>query len=234
MARDKKPPDPPVDIPAWFMTYSDVITLLMTFFILLLTFATTEPERFEKSTSVTFSSGSGTGTAGKKMKSMDNESWTRRIRPNSARIAMRGAEMPAIIKDSAAASFGEGMKALTEEEKKQNELTSHSFDIPAIQLFDSKGNLTMKGQQICRMLSNQLRDLPFQASIQYRDKAHADNLAAMMEHLFHTEKTRPGQLAMTVVKTPDLNPKNIRIIVKRFSSPRAEQVASQSAKRSMR
>ena len=48
MARQKPFPEPKDDIPAWFMTYSDVITLLMTFFILLLTFATTEPERFRK------------------------------------------------------------------------------------------------------------------------------------------------------------------------------------------
>ena len=38
--REKQPPPKPDEIPAWFMTYSDVITLLMTFFILLLTFAT--------------------------------------------------------------------------------------------------------------------------------------------------------------------------------------------------
>ena len=48
MAKKCSCPKPTGEIPAWFMTYSDVITLLMTFFILLLTFSTTEPERFEK------------------------------------------------------------------------------------------------------------------------------------------------------------------------------------------
>ena len=55
------------------MTYSDVITLLMTFFILLLTFATTEPERFEKSISSTFAKGAATGTVGNKIDDIDKD-----------------------------------------------------------------------------------------------------------------------------------------------------------------
>ena len=110
MARDKKPPDPPGDIPAWFMTYSDVITLLMTFFILLLTFATTEPERFEKSVSSTFSAGgAATGTAGKKLDGNNFDSFINRLRPPAARIAMRGAEMPPIVREPAKATFGDGL-----------------------------------------------------------------------------------------------------------------------------
>ena len=46
--REKPLPEPPDDVPLWFMTYSDVITLMMTFFILLLTFSTSDPERFEQ------------------------------------------------------------------------------------------------------------------------------------------------------------------------------------------
>ena len=47
------------EVPTWFMTYSDVITLLMTFFILLLTFATNEPESFERMHSIDGLSGLG-------------------------------------------------------------------------------------------------------------------------------------------------------------------------------
>ena len=43
------------------MTFSDVITLLMTFFILLLTFATNEPESFSRIETSMFGGG-GTGT----------------------------------------------------------------------------------------------------------------------------------------------------------------------------
>ena len=66
MGREKKPPDKPDDIPAWFMTYSDVITLLMTFFILLMTFATNEPERFERMQVSMFGGSGATGLAGRR------------------------------------------------------------------------------------------------------------------------------------------------------------------------
>jgi flagellar motor protein MotB len=217
MARDKKPPDPPADIPAWFMTYSDVITLLMTFFILLLTFATTEPERFEKSVSSTFSKGAATGTTGKKMDGNNNDSFVNRLRPPAARIAMRGAEMPPIVREPAKATFGEGLKSLDEDEQKQNELTSHSFEIPAVRLFDSAGQLTSYGKLICQMLSQQLSELPFHASIQFCDQKHAAALADMMAYLFDTEKTRPGQVAISLVKADGLGSENIRVLIKRFS-----------------
>ena len=59
----KKPPDPPGDIPAWVMTFSDVITLLMTFFILLLTFATNEPEAYDQMTQSMFGASGASGVA---------------------------------------------------------------------------------------------------------------------------------------------------------------------------
>ena len=48
MARKKKVEEPPAGAPAWMMTFSDITTLLLTFFILIMTFSTIEKERFEK------------------------------------------------------------------------------------------------------------------------------------------------------------------------------------------
>ena len=56
-------PPPVAGIPSWFLTYTDVITLLMTFFILLLTFATSEPEFLSKVQVVAFGGGGSTGVA---------------------------------------------------------------------------------------------------------------------------------------------------------------------------
>lgn len=218
MAREKKPEEIGDDIPAWFMTYSDVITLLMTFFILLLTFATTEPERFEKSISSTFSSGAATGTTGKKKDGIDFDSWVNRIRPPAARIAMRGAEMAPITRDPAKVSYGDGLRALNDEEEKENELTSHSFDVAVVQLFDSQNNLTSNGKLTCQMLSTQLRELPFQAAIQFSDEQHSEKLVGMMEYLFDTEMTRPGQVAMSLIKNKGLKADHIRFKINRFSA----------------
>ena len=217
MAREKPFPEPKDDIPAWFMTYSDVITLLMTFFILLLTFATTEPERFEKSISSLSSSGSATGTAGEKLKDLENDSFINRLRVPAARIAMRGAEIPPVTREPAKQTWGEGLRSLDDEEAKQNELTSHSFDIPIATIFDSQDRLTPKGAAICSQLSNQLLDLPFRASIQFEDRKVASKVAAMMEYLFHVEMTRPGQLGMSLNRDTKIKPNYIRIAIERFS-----------------
>lgn len=232
MPREKKLIAQCDDIPAWFMTYSDVITLLMTFFILLLTFATTEPERFEKSVSSTYSKGAATGTAGQKIDGIAKDSWINRLRPPAARIAMRGAEMPPIEKAPPKSTFGKGLRSLNDEEEKQNEMTSHTFEVALVEVFDSQGELTSNGKLICKMLSNQLNELPFHAAIQFSDPKQTDTLAGMMDYLFHTEMTRPGQVAMSIVQPNQstnnaigimgrgdrgLPPDKIRILIKRFS-----------------
>lgn len=49
MARDKKRDDGPAGAPAWMVTYGDLMSLLLTFFILLLSFSTiTEEEAFKE------------------------------------------------------------------------------------------------------------------------------------------------------------------------------------------
>ena len=217
MARQKPFPEPKDDIPAWFMTYSDVITLLMTFFILLLTFATTEPERFEKSIASLSTNGAATGTAGPKLKGLENDSFVSRLRVSASRIAMRGAEMPPITREPAKKTWGEGLRSLDDEEVKQNELTSHSFDVPIAIIFDSQNRMTPKGASICSQLAQQLLDLPFRASIQFEDRQLASSVAAMMEYLFHVEMSRPGQLAMSLSRDTKLKPNHIRITIERFS-----------------
>ena len=170
MGREKPPEEPGDDIPAWFMTYSDVITLLMTFFILLLTFATTEPERFEKSISTMFSSGSATGIAGENMKQIDRDSFINRLRVPASRIAMRGSSMPPITHEPADETFGKGLRALDDKERKENELTSHYFDISLSTLFEREGGLSETGITTLRQLSKQLREMPFRANICYVDR----------------------------------------------------------------
>ncbi|MDE0934672.1 MAG: hypothetical protein OSA89_02045 [Mariniblastus sp.] len=217
MAKEKKLPEPKGDIPAWFMTYSDVITLLMTFFILLLTFSTTEPERFEKTISTIFTNGSATGVAGKKIKHNDHDSFISRLRVPAARIAIRGATMPPILRQPATETWGNGLKSLTDEEAKQNELTSHAFDVPLALLFDSNSQMTVRGGDICAMLSDQLQDLPFRASLQFSDKKDTDRLTTIMDYLFHAEMTRPGQVAITLMREGEVAASTLRIVIERFT-----------------
>jgi flagellar motor protein MotB len=209
-------PPPKDDVPAWFMTYSDVVTLLMTFFILLLTFATMEPEKFDKIDRPVSTNQAATGRTGIESKKTPNDSWITRIRPASARIAMRGAEMPPIMEAPVKKTFGQGLKRLTPEENKHNELESHYFDVALNRLLSSDGSISSEGALLLGEIAKQLRDVPFQAAFQYSNPDNARQVTQLMMHMFEQEKIRPGQLGMTLIRNENLTSDCVRVLVKRF------------------
>jgi len=216
MAKKVKFPPPKEDVPAWFMTYSDVITLLMTFFILLLTFATTEPERFDQVTSTISVATAGQGITGDPLKNRPEKSWVHRIRPPSSRIAIRGAEMPPIMAAPSGDSVGQGLKALEPDEDKHNEMSAHFFDIEWNRLLNETGELTPHAKQIFSTLAIQLNDLPFQASLQFTDTVRAGDVIRIHSHIIREEMVRPGQISTTRIHDERLTNKKLRIMIKRF------------------
>ncbi|MDM4014521.1 flagellar motor protein MotB [Roseiconus lacunae] len=212
------PADPPEDIPAWFMTYSDVITLLMTFFILLLTFATTEPERFEKVTVSVFGRAGATGVAGHKHDKLDRDSWTTRIRPRAARIALQGSEMPPIEKEMASAAVGKGLEGLSEEESKRDVMKTFAFELPIKKMVGSDMKVNRQGAQAAAKLSAQLRSLSIHCVLEVSDPKLQDRVCAFADYLYHVEKARPGQIgtALTEKVTTDM----VRIVIEQYESGR--------------
>ncbi|MEM0925060.1 MAG: flagellar motor protein MotB [Planctomycetota bacterium] len=217
MANDA-PPDQPDDIPAWFMTYSDVITLLMTFFILLLTFATTEPERFEKVTVSVFGSSGATGVAGHKHDQLDRNSWSQRIRPRAARIAMQGSEMPPINNDPPKKAVGNGLETISEEMASKDVMKSFVFELPVNKLVNRNLKVTTSGQQVAAKLSSQLRSLSIHCAFEISSEADAERITAFAHHLYHVEGARPGQVGVGF--TSDVTSKTVRIILEHYDSKR--------------
>lgn len=156
MAKEKAPPkDTSGEIPPWFMTYSDVITLLMTFFILLLTFASSEPEKFERMKITSFGAGGSDGMAGNKTDSVDRESVTFRYRPQKARLTRHGSETAPTERDVSMTSASAGMKEL-EESSDLAEFQRLRFSTSKNSLFTREGKLTQLGQERIGMISRQL------------------------------------------------------------------------------
>lgn len=154
----------PADIPVWLMTFSDVITLLMTFFILLLTFATNQPETFERMQVAMFAGGGATGIAGPSQKPLDQDSILLRMRPRSGRITMRGAEMPPVNSDPVLQSLAKGLQGL-EEEERRDLATSHAASIPLSLLVDESNGVTAMGKQQLKMLARHVRRKPFNVEL---------------------------------------------------------------------
>jgi flagellar motor protein MotB len=196
MAKEKPPEPPAEDIPAWFMTYSDVITLLMTFFILLLTFSTTEPEKFDKVVSSAFGSSGATGVVGHVHERMDNKSSVQRVRPRAARIAMTGSEMPPMDGEPPSKAVGKGLQSVDDDQAKIDVMKTNSFQLSFGSLINENGNITPRGANLAALLTEQLRNLPVHCSIKFSDEKLANRAAGFLQHLYEVNGVRPGQVGI--------------------------------------
>ena len=149
----KKPPDPPGDIPAWVMTFSDVITLLMTFFILLLTFSSMEPEA-HRDMMQTILPGS-MGVASNSQSPNPKDAVLFRQRSYAGRTTNRGSEMPPVNTAPTLTAMNKGLAGLTDDEKRELS-TTHTLRFPWSALVDGEGKLTNVGKQRLRMLAFQV------------------------------------------------------------------------------
>ena len=191
----EKEPDPPEDIPSWLMTFSDVITLLMTFFILLLTFASSEPDSFDRMQVSLFGGGGANGIAGDKDSAMDMDSVLVRERSRAGRITQRGSEMPTVHTDPTYSSVKEGVAGL--EAKEDRNLTSqHSVTLPLNLLLDSRGNVTRLGKQQLRMLAQQLKRQPLDLEFRVANVKRTKDALKLASHLHLVERVLPGRLAI--------------------------------------
>lgn len=227
MGKKCKCPPAEGEVPAWFMTYSDVITLLMTFFILLLTFATNEPEFFSKVKVVSFGGGGSTGVAGDANKMLDQDSVVVRERPNSAAITTRGSETPPAHEDPARKSLARGLQSL------QNPDVLADADRVQIEtnisiVRDEKGDITEQGVTQLRMLAQQLKSQPLVCQILTSDEQLGEFAVKMAVILTDAEGLGvvpgrvPGRVAVGVVDPSQVGPGRI---VYRLS--RTESASSQ-------
>lgn len=214
MSRDKSP-DPPMEVPAWFFTYTDVITLLMTFFVLLLTFATSEPEQFERMQIALFGGGGGTGIAGQ-ADSLEKDTVLIRERPRSSRMTSRGSEMPPIHSDASNESLASGLEGL-DEQPTVKDSDSYAFDVPISLLVTDEGEITPVGAQYLRMFARRLKSGSHRITFEVARDSDLDRCLALCSHLVETEHLTPGLVAASVVSDGDLASK-LRIIMNHHES----------------
>jgi hypothetical protein len=186
----------------------------MTFFILLLTFSTTEPERFERVTTKLFGSSGASGVAGHDHDQLDRNSWSQRVRPRAARIAMQGSEMPPIINEPSKSTVGRGLQSVNEDQAAKDVMKSYSFQAPLAAVVNQNLVLTRNGLQVATRLSSQLRSLPVHCAIELSNTSMSDRAAALADHLYHVQHIRPGQVSLGYADDVDSN--SVRFIVERY------------------
>jgi len=195
MARQKTPPaDESGNVPVWFMTYSDVITLLMTFFILLLTFATSEPETFEQMKVTLFGANGATGFASDRNSPIEKDSVVMRYRPDSSRLTSRGSETAPMYEEPVTNSMDKGLEGLDEAEQypiAQNYAVKTDLKL----MLDSAGRVTPTGRQRMRMLARQLKRGPHDVTFQVATKEQVEQataLATFMSDEWNVDPSRVG------------------------------------------
>jgi hypothetical protein len=196
------------------MTYSDTITLMMTFFILLLTFATSEPERFEQMKIAVFGSSGATGLAGKKLQGLEKNSWVMRIRPESGRMTDRGAEFPPVERDGDEEMVREGLAGLEEDEKRQI-VNYVSVTIPGRSLGTIDGDLYDYGQHNMRLLAGVIRARPCQITFEGRGDHQVKRMLACAGFLTSELGVPLGLVAVSHDEFPDLDAEDVRIVLRR-------------------
>jgi len=195
-----KPKELPPDVPAWILTYSNVITLLMTFFILLLTFSTNEPEHFERMQVSMFGTAGSSGFAGPV--DIAKESIMSRVRPPAARMTVRGAEMPPINQDPGAEAMKAGLNGL-EDSKMAHSSRQHVFQMSTNLLVDEEENLSAMGIQILRMFGRQLAAFPYELNVQLDRADDIPTAIKFAQFLINHQKLAPGRIGISLAKSPN-------------------------------
>ncbi len=208
------PEEPKSDIPAWFMTYSDVITLLMTFFILLLTFSTTEPEKFDRVVYSFKGAAGASGVAGHPHDGLDKDSWSKRVRPRAARIAMQGSEMPPVLSDMGQMPKGSGLKSVTKEEADKDVMRTYSFELPISQVLTDAGDMSRQAIAIATQLAEQLKVFPLHCALEVHPATDPKVAVVFADHLYHSQFARPGQVA--VGKDREVGSDALRFVLERY------------------
>lgn len=185
------------DVPAWFMTYSDVITLLMTFFILLLTFATNEPEHFEKMQVAMFGGGSASGVAGRNDEALDRDSLLMRFRPDTARLTTRGSEMPPQYDDPTRESLDEGLKSL-DSPHALADAQRLSITLPLPLMVDAGPGLTTFGAQQLQLIVAQLRKQPMDIRLEVSRSEDVDSGLLLATAILSEPAITPARVAIAI------------------------------------
>ena len=216
MGKKKKQEPPGEDIPAWFMTYSDVITLLMTFFILLMTFSSTEPENLSRMQAVS-AGGGGSSSVARKQELAEQDGLIVRVRPSSSRIAKEGSEEPPEMLAPAKRSVSKGIDALDEEDP-LGAVQRFQIDVPLSLLRDKKGEGTSYARGLVRMIGKQMVNVPVDVRFLARNQADADTGLGIASAIYESHSMAPGRLSVTTVDSNKIAKGHLGIRITRIPS----------------
>jgi chemotaxis protein MotB len=180
----------------WIVTYSDMITLLMTLFIVIVTFGSREQDRGSKKLDSVVGGMGGTGAAGPTGQGIGRDSVMVRMSP-LGRTVYSGSQTPPMYADPANEAAGAALKAL--KETPLGKLADNfAFHVPFDFMFDSTGKLSASGTTFLRTVASSVRQLPFEIQVRVGNKSRAMAAAKVVQYLFTGASLFPGRLGVAI------------------------------------
>lgn len=209
----KKKVQNPEAVPRWFVTYSDVITLLMTFFILLLTFASSEPEGFAMMRQSLFGTGGSSGNVGTTLKTVERDTVVVRTKPWSSRLTSHGSEMPPMYTDPVTEAASRGLTVL-DDNNDLSQFRQFSLDVSIALYLDQKGEPTEVAVHQLALIAGQMQRLPLNLTLTVASPESLAGIAKLAEIFVTQFGIEPGRLAVSLGRDPEQCPQGLRLTLR--------------------
>jgi chemotaxis protein MotB len=179
----------------WIVTYSDMITLLMTMFIVIVTFGSKDKDNYHKKTDSLVGGKGGAGAAGDAAKGADRNSVQVRVSP-LGRPVLRGSETAPTYSDPSTEAIESVLNNLTE--PAPGKLSDNfQLKVPVAFLFKDDG-LSEAGMRAMKNLSEAVFDLPYDIQVQVSEANGLPRAARITQYLFQGGSIHPGRLGVAV------------------------------------
>ncbi len=185
----------------WIVTYSDMITLLMTLFIVIVTFGSKEQDRGSKKLDSVAGGMGGTGAAGPTGQGIGRDSVMVRMSP-LGRMVYSGSQTPPQYADPSSDPAGAALKALKEAPLGQLS-DNFAFRVPWSFMFDTAGKLSPSGMTLLRSVASAVRRLPFDVQVRVGKRSQTPAAAKVAQYLFSEASLFPGRLGVAVCPPED-------------------------------
>jgi hypothetical protein len=185
----------------WIVTYSDMVTLLMTMFIVIVTFGGKEGKGTKKYDSL-LGGKSGTGATGPSSgKEADLRAVLLRFTP-LGRTVVRGSENAPLYVDPANDWTDSALRALDGPEL-GTMADNYTLRVPLSFLFTSPDRLSSSGKHLLDLIARNVRSLPYDLQIQVTDPRHTAQATRVSHYLFQFAAFIPGRLGVALVRTAE-------------------------------
>lgn len=201
------------DVPAWIVTYSDMVTLLMTFFILIVTYASREPESLQQMLTSIVGGKKGTGAAGPITAEREKQQIVVRLTPLHGQPLKRGAEIPPTyseqdlsLKDAVHKNVEEEIGTLQD---------SYELQLSKRTLFTHEG-ISNTGHATLTGICKQMATLPYAIQVQVDDSADIPRASLVYQFLFVQGGIDPRRLSIAANSQAVTAGDTVRLVFQRL------------------